>query len=275
MSSGQEEKEKHNRDYEIERAQRIFDYLLNRCMRGFNRDIVVFINNAHKSILKPKTVIELVGLCLLGLYTCETRRTNNLTQGLLIETQRATKLAESQQTPWVGIEENTVRTKGPTFYFGNVPNMFPTVMLELSMSLKNFGNAPALHQTTQVSVFEDTGASIPPTDQMEVICKFAEMGATTSGAANPGQGQMILPNAPIPTAISTNIQMDLTKSTHVRRLWVFLCFAYQDPRGKVVHHSRYWYHTVQGENPDVPVSGHPNWTFIPIKSLILWGATAD
>lgn len=180
----------------------------------------------------------------------------------------------NQQSPWIGIEDNAVSVDpAPTFYWGVPPAKFPSISIGVSFAIKNVGSAPGLRENHSLWVIPYQNG-VPATDQIVHPCDFAEMRTKIPGAANPAQGQMILPGGRVPIRDSTSLLLDQSKPMRVQALWVFVCVVYQDERQKI-HHSRYWYLTVHGNQREVPVSGHPEWSYVPNIGLSLWGASAD
>ena len=84
-----------------------------------------------KQLRKPKFFVELLALVGLVLYTCETRRTNDLTQASL----------QLQNKPWIAMHNvNTDKTVDTKTEFG----AYTTV--------ENFGHSPASHVMTKVAM---------------------------------------------------------------------------------------------------------------------------
>lgn len=181
--------------------------------------------------------------------------------------------------PWVGLENNNININPSPRFTGTTAH--PIIMIDTAFFVKNSGTAPGLHEADIVVAIPDAEGDVPPTAWLQQRCFSAEGISTSPGAANPGAGQMILPGATIPQRQQgTLLLVDPIKSvpiqsTHIKRIWVFVCIAYQDSWGKTIHHSRYWYLTTHGSGPEVPVPGYPGWTYIPIVDANLWGADAD
>jgi hypothetical protein len=185
--------------------------------------------------------------------------------------------------PWVGLENNSISVDpSPEFGPSHPPNPNFMILENTAYSIRNFGTAPALHESDIVVAIPDTctGNCIPPTDTLSQWCFYPEGMSTTRGAANPGAGQMVLPGASIPVRKSATLIFNPTTTQHIQRVWFFVCIAYQDPWNKgQIHHSRYWYLSVHPTDPfngpQAPVPTHPGFTYIPISGLGLWGADAD
>jgi len=179
-----------------------------------------------------------------------------------------------QQAPWIGLEDNAISIDPtPTFYWGVPAAKFPSISIGVSFAIRNVGSAPGLRENHNLWVLPYQNG-VPATDQMAHPCDFAEMRTKIPGAANPAQGQMILPGGRVPVRDNPNLLLDQSKPTRVQALWVFVCVVYQDSRQKT-HHSRYWYLTAHGNQREIPVSGHPEWSYVPNIGLSLWGASAD
>jgi hypothetical protein len=221
-----------------------------------------------------KAFLEVLALIGLWVYVCETTRTNNLTQQALIDGERH---FNQSQRPWVGLEDNNIIVAQPSFFWGVPPRTveFPSITITASYSLKNFGNGPALHENDIVVAIPSTGETIPPTQEMEPWCRMPEIKGSNPGPANPGAGEILLPGARIPKGMQTNLLASSAQLLQTGRIWIFVCVAYQSDSDTRVHHSRYWYLTVNGEVPITPSPEHPKSTYLPIKGAYLMGASAD
>ena len=211
-----------------------------------------------------------------AIYTHYARNQWQVMSGQLQEMRAA-------RQPWVGLENNSLSVAtSPDFGPSAPPSPYFAIMENTSYSIKNFGAAPAFHESDVVVAFPDTcvGNCIPPTENLSQWCFYPEGLSTTPGAANPGAGQMVLPGASIPIRKSTNLMLDPNKVQNIRRVWFFVCIVYQDPwKQGQIHHSRYWYLSVHPTDPingpQIPVPNHPGFTYIPISGVGLWGADAD
>jgi hypothetical protein len=221
----------------------------------------------HDWVMLAATVVIAISTTL---YTVYARGQLDAMQGQLKE------MKKSQSSPWVGLEDNVaLPDSAPSFYWG--PS-FPTITMNVRYTLHNYGGAPAFNEQHGIIVLPldlPQGGGIPPTDKMDLACDYPETLSTHGGAANPGQGQMLLPGARVPEQLGTNLLLDQSKPRKIERLMLMLCFVYQDSSGGI-HHSKYWYVTNHDANPTPFIlPGHPEWRYWPIRGLRMWGARAD
>ena len=220
------------------------------------------------------TALATVTIAVLTVfYVVYARRQWSVMSGQLAEMQAA-------RQPWVGIEDDTIQiSPAPNFFWGIPPHTVenPSILINVSYSLKNFGTSPALHETDFVEAIADNpNSTIPPTQEIDTTCRFAEMRSNNPGAANPGAGGILLPTAVRQGGWNITPFLSVGQK-HIERLWIFVCVAYRDP-WKKMHHSKYWYLTVhrdRGSGPSFPAPGHPDWTYIPIVGVTQLGADAD
>ena len=93
---------------------------ISRCFRKFK-------NNLWKDCQKPKTYVEFLALLFLVLYTCETKRTNDLTQKAL-KLQRDSIAMEVVSEDWDFVDQ-----------------VVPNKQIGVSALFSNIGHSPALY----------------------------------------------------------------------------------------------------------------------------------
>jgi hypothetical protein len=185
------------------------------------------------------------------------------------------KEMQAQRQPWVGIEDNVIAVApSPSFFFGIPPRVvdYPNIEITANYVVKNFGAGPAFSEFDDITVMADREGT-KPIDEMKSWCRLAEV-ASRAGAETSGLGEMLLPGARKQSTLGTNPQLKI-KQTHIERLWIFVCVAYQDSGQKEIHHSMYMYLTKNGGNPIALPEPHSQWTYLPITGATLVSATAD
>jgi len=233
----------------------------------------------------PKFWVEVLGIVILGIYTAYTARmyeANRRAADAAKSAADAAKLsADAVSTPWVGIEDNLLNIdRGPTFFWGFAPvlSKYPQISINVGFRIKNFGQAPAFSENHVVWVLPfdlPPFGGIPPTDQMDTACTFADMLTSKSGAAHPGAGQILLPGQTVPFRSNTSIvKLDQSKPRKIAILMAMVCIVYRDGKEQL-RHSKYWYETVHGSDPYTDVVGHPEWSYLPILGVSLIGALTD
>jgi hypothetical protein len=217
-------------------------------------------------------LVQFLTLAAVVWYAC-------LTQKLVKSSNDTFAEARDARQPWVGIERNEI-IMSPTvdFFWGIPPHLVtnPTITVSAKFSLKNFGQSPALYETDAIYVmgYHD---GLKPIAEMKRWCQMEEE-LSKAGAETSGAGEMLLPGATKEPTWTTNVMLN-PGQTHIERLWVFVCLAYQDPWKKKMHYSRYMYltrHQNLGTGTSIPVNPKQlEWTYIPITGANLFSAEAD
>ncbi len=119
---------------------------------------------------------------------------------------------------------------------------------------------------------------VKPIAEMKNWCQLTEDGSRDA-AKTSGAGEMVLPGANRESPlINPSVMLD-SDQTHIERLWIFVCVAYQDPWKSKTHYSRYMFltqHRDLGTGPSIqPDPVHPVWTYIPITAAHLVSAQAE
>jgi hypothetical protein len=177
--------------------------------------------------------------------------------------------------PWVGVDESQIRiARDPVFTWPVSPTDLPTITLDLTFPIKNFGNSPALHEWSSAWIIpmdipkEGISTQEPPTDLVNKICMTSPKGL----------GDVLLPGAIVHPRQGAIYWAGSIPSHHRLSIaWIAVCIKYEDSGDHGMHYSKYLYmssHQV-GLIP-VPASpDHPDWTYVPFTGLILYNADAD
>jgi hypothetical protein len=196
------------------------------------------------------------------------------------QTSRLAKAAEvananvvNSNRPWVGIDESAIQVAAaPNFVWSPRPNDPPTLSLDLTLPIKNFGTAPALHENAAVWFFpmnlgEGVSTQKPPSsDLLDGLCFMSK----------DERGDTLLPGAVSHNTHSATPYGSI-KGTHLSLLWIAICITYEDAAQKP-HHSLYVYMSAHKRGPSVPTPAapdHPDWTYVPIVGLSVWNTEAD
>jgi hypothetical protein len=108
-----------------------------------------FEKNLWADLKKPKSYIELAALIFLILYTCETRRTNNLTKAALQTSKK--QFTQSQST----LKEQFQNDQRPYVWPLAIDAVPPTVKqpVRAFVYMANFGKTPAIREKSGSRIF--------------------------------------------------------------------------------------------------------------------------
>jgi hypothetical protein len=142
--------------------------------------------NFWKDLTQPKTYVEFLALVFLILYTCETRRTNNLTQRSL--TQSATQFTDSQKTT----KEEFVADQRPYVWPAGTVT-FPIKsgeQIRANVYFVNYGKTPAIKEKSSGKILLITRIETPEEATTEFVDPFFNTFDETKVA---GGSEIILP----------------------------------------------------------------------------------
>jgi hypothetical protein len=99
-----------------------------------------FKKNLRKDLRKPKTYVELAALIFLVLYTCETRRTNNLTKLALSTSEKQFVLSQTTS------KDQFLKDQRPYIWPMKLEPAKPIIgqSVKANVFLANYGKTPAL-----------------------------------------------------------------------------------------------------------------------------------
>jgi hypothetical protein len=103
-----------------------------------------FWNRLKRQLRKPRFFLELLALIGLGFYSCETRRTNNLTQTAL---DNSKSQFTTEQRPYVWLTNNLGPFSVEPLNSGNTSGR-----LGFNFHYTNFGKSPAVNCQTQARI---------------------------------------------------------------------------------------------------------------------------
>ena len=201
------------------------------------------------------------------------------TNALASAAKKAAKIAEAQQaSPWVGIVDQGFEMKDPNYNWSS-PNP-PEISFQATFSVKNFGNAPALHYTHTMT---SAPVSLPLTFK-EWEGQGSQPNVQTCPLSEPQSkideyrkgGSMILPGETRMQVAGSAIRVD-PKPRAIGVVWTTLCITYFGPTGPL-HHSGYVFTGVPDFKPPIsPITfpDHPGWAYLRQMRQLLVGSNAN
>ena len=235
-------------------------------------------NHATQESIKKATWFAFVAVSIYALITLamwfQMIKQNRIARDALSQSEKQWK---SQQVPWLGLQNNAISiSPTPKFSWSRVPSLPPSIWLAGDYSIKNFGNAPAFREWELIHVMQNTDGH-KPTDFIEFLCPMRVVMEKRPSETDSDSGQILFPGAEKYSPWSTAISPHPT-GTHIESVWIVLCVSYEDSWHRV-RHSRFVYESLPGPGSHtaavIPDPAHPDWTYVPIKSLALIDAEAD
>ena len=182
---------------------------------------------------------------------------------------------QAQRQPWMGLEHNSLNV---TFT--------PDAMyhpLQVEYSVKNFGTGPAIGVQVLVQAIRADQTRVPQVfDKMSGNCPAREEEAHViyPGKIQWMPVQMAWQGDTIQDTDWGQFFIDFTSPpSHIGEIWIFVCVSYW--QGEKPHYSHYLFitkHIRKSDNSplaDIPIPGHPGWTYLPVTGVELRRANAQ
>jgi hypothetical protein len=182
-----------------------------------------FLKRWWDELHKPKFQVAVLTLMGLVAYTCETHRTNDLTQQGLTQSQR----------PWTGPERSPFLTLDQTN---------KGIEAQSALTVKNFGASPSLHGGYDMRLFGYTDIANDIDERIKQSCGVAELQATVK-VNNRSFGFAVFPNG-----VHTVVDHEHYIVPPTQEIAVLGCVAYVDqlhdtPVKSPVHHTRFCFYS--------------------------------
>ena len=193
------------------------------------------------------------------------------TNRLASEAKRSADLAQSQQIPWLGIEQpDSMPVKFS--YLWRAPLPHPTVNVDVRFSAKNYGTSPAHLVPYQISTLI---LDITPENDSKSLRKTCGIEAyRTPGQVTLPQdpGEVLVPgaNRPFNYGVVTNFGANTPKE--FKTLSFTACLLYQDAT-HAWHFSGYRYKATGVQTVQVP--GHSGWSYVQFVQGSLLASDAE
>jgi hypothetical protein len=203
---------------------------------------------------------------LIAQTTAQALATNRLAS----EAKRSADLTQSQQIPWLGIEQPgsmPVRFS----YLWREPLPYPTINVDVRFSVKNYGPSPAHLVPYQVStLILDT----TPENDSKSLRKTCGIDVYRTGQVTLPQdpGEVLVPGAtrPFNYVIVTSFGGNTPKE--FKTLSFTACMLYQDA-ARTWHFSGYRYGATGTKTVKVP--GHSGWSYVEFVEGSLLASDAE
>jgi hypothetical protein len=226
----------------------------------------------HRNVERCTLLVSLITMCAVIYYAGVTRLQLGKMEGTYQEAKRSADIAERQQQPWVGLEQNTATPVNSPEYAWSPALPHPTIYASLRYSLKNYGASLALwvNETMHLDPVPERGMDLPHLRQVCRIDIYRAGQVTIQGDV----GEMILPGASKLSSYGTSMRNNLRTPQALKRVWITLCVLYQDPRG-IWHFSGYRFISSHAGATPAILPGHPGWSYLPFTGVSLIAADAN
>jgi len=177
------------------------------------------------------------------------------TNQLAAESKRSADIAQGEDTPWLGIEQDSFAIGRLEYSWDTEP---PLIRIYINFALKNFGTSPALNAYQDITVRAVRGSPLP-------YCTISNGRGLNLG------NDMILPGETRRFGWGPALRDETPTVTNLGAVWVTICISYLGPHDRW-HHSGYAFmnamSTSRADDQDNIVGG-PHFFLRPVHDGFL------